>query len=234
MEKKELPNKKPLDKKPQDAQAKPEAKSSGKLKAILNRTADIIKLIFGICLLPFVYFLTESFLMQFSGLDSLLQSYFWAGVATLLLVHLFIWEPAIIYNRGHRLLEVVFNFFQPLVKFAPYVFPIYTLIVFMVYALLSLFIQDSWFLQYALYFLGLTFALHLIFVSRTVRSKKGDILMSNYIFSFSFIYIVDICLFSFLLSLAVKDYSFAKFVVYGFSAAAEVFKAVFNQLFLFK
>ena len=232
MEKKEFPKKQADQKKNPDSKSKTESKISGKLKWISDRAADIIKLILGICLLPFVYSSAKSFLIQISNVNNSLQNCFWTGVLTLILIHLFIWEPAAIYNGGHKLLEIVFNFFQPLVKVAPYLLPIYTIVAFIVYGLLSLFIKENWLIQYAMFIFGLSIALHLIFASRTLRSKKGDILMSNYIFGFSFIFIINLGLLSFLLSLMLNDYSFIKYSNYTYSLAVEIFRAFFSQLFL--
>ena len=109
MEKKGLP------KKGVDLKAKPEPKGRGRLAWFSNKAADIIKLILGICLLPFVYSFTVAFLNQITYIDASLQNYLWAGVFTFLLVYLFVWEPAWVYEKGHKLLEITFSFFQPLV-----------------------------------------------------------------------------------------------------------------------
>ena len=232
MEKKEFHKKQTDLKKQSDAKSKTESKISEKLKWFSDRAADIIKLVLGICLLPFIYSSSESFLIQISHINNSQSNYFWAGVLMLTFIHLFVWEPAPIYNGGHRLLEIVFNFFQPLVKVAPYLLPIYTIVAFIVYGVLVLFIKESWLMQYTMFIFGLSITLHLIFASKTLRSKKGDMLMSNYIFCFSFIYIINLGLLSFLLSLVFKEYSFIKYSNYSYSTAVAIFKSFFSQLFL--
>ena len=207
MEKKEFPKISP------DLKKIPESKGSGKPSWISNKIFDIIKLILGLCFLPFVYSSTVAFLNQITYIDVGLQNYFWAGVITLLLVYLFIWEPALIYNSGHKLLEIIFSFFQPLVKVAPFLLPIYTIVLFMLYIIFSVFIKENWLINYTMFLFGVSLVMHLIFSAKSIRSRKGDLLKSNYIFSFSFIYIINLGLISLLLSFLFKDYSFVKFSV---------------------
>jgi len=203
-----------------------------KISVISGRLFGIIKFILGVCLLPFVYSSTKSFLQEFSLVASAGKNYFWSGVITFIVIYLFIWEPAVIYNKGHELLEVVFSFFRPLVKVAPYLVPIYTILLFILYALLSLVIKDAWFLRDALFLFGFSIVLHLVFSARTVRSKKDDFLKANYLFGFSFIYIINIFILACGLSTVFKDFSFVNFGKSAFEAAGSIFHVVFRQLFL--
>jgi len=154
-------------------------------------------------------------------------------VITFLIIYLFIWEPASIYNKGHKLLELVFSFVKPMVNVAPFLLPIYTIIVFFIYGVLSLLIKSSWLLEYALFLLGFSAILHLVFSAKTIRTKKGDFLKGNYIFGFSFIFILNLTLLAFGLSLIFKDFSFVNFCNISFARASKIFYAVFKQLFLF-
>jgi len=196
-----------------------------------NRVFDIIKLILGICLLPLAYSTTVSFLDQVSYVDLPLQNYLWAGVASFLLVYLFIFEPGWVYDKGHKLLEVLFSFLSPLVKVAPYLLPIYAVTVFVIYLLLAVFIKENWLINYTMFLFGASLALHLVFSSKAIRSKKGDILKSNYIFGFSFVYIVNLWLIALFLSILLPGFSFFNFCEKAYFQASGIFKAVFSQLF---
>ena len=197
-----------------------------------NKAFGLIKLILGICLLPCVYTFTTAFLKQIGLIEKSLQCYFWAGVNTLLIVYLFIWEPAKIYKWGHKLLEIIFNFVKPLVKFAPYLLPIYTIVLFIVYGLLSLMIKSSWLIGYTIFLAGLSITLHLVFSAKSIRGKKGDFLKANYIFGFSFIYIINVMILAFCLNLTFNEFSFVNFSNNAFQSAGDIFYAVFKQLFL--
>ena len=235
MEKKEFPNKWPEPKsKPVPKGGEPKSGGSSKSAWISNKIFDIIKLILGICLLPFVYSASVAFLSQISYIDVTLQNYFWAGVITLVLIYLFIWEPTVVYERGHKLVEIIFSFFQPLVKFAPYLLPIYTIVLFILYLFLCIFIQDKWLIEWAMFLFGLSIAMHLVFAAQSIRSKKGDLLKSNYIFGFSFMYIISVGLVALFLNFIFKEFSFVSFSNNAYSVASSIFKAVFSQLFMVK
>ena len=147
MEKKEFHKKKPE----QKVKAE-ETKGASKPSWISNKVFDILKLVLGICFLPFVYSSSVAFLNQITYIDSSLQSYFWSGVVSFLLVYLFIFEPGWVYEKGHKLLEIVFSFFQPLVKVAPYLLPIYTIVLFIIYLVMAAFIKEAWLIHYTMFF----------------------------------------------------------------------------------
>jgi len=225
MEKKEFPKR--------EENFKPQISGiSSKIAGLSNKAFGIIKFILGICLLPFVYSISLAFLNQFSLVEKSLQGYFWSGVSALLIVYLFIGEPELIYTKGQKLLEMIFVFFKPLVRLAPYVLPIYTILLFIAYGLLSAVIKSPWLVRYSIFLIGFTFALHLVFSAKTIRSKKSDFLKANYIFGFSLIYIIGLVILAFCINLIFKEFSFVSFCNSAFQVAGNIFYAVFKQLFL--
>jgi hypothetical protein len=206
---------------------------SSKISGLSSKIFGVIKLILAVIILPFVFSSIASFLSEFTLIDKYLQQIFWNGAITFLAVYLFIWEPAVIYNRGHKLLEIMFSFFKPMVNVAPFLLPIYTILIFIVYGLLSLGIKSSWLIEHMLFWVGFSTILHLAFSAKTIRSKKGDFLKSNYIFGFSFIFILNLTLLAFGFSLIFSDFSFVNFCNVTFNIARNIFHTVFKQLFLF-
>ena len=232
MEKKES-----LKPKAEEADFKPKAGGggggiSGKFSELYSKLFGVIKFILGICLLPFVYSSSSAFLGQFGIIDKGLQNCLWSGVAAFLIIYLFIWEPAPVYTKGHQILELIFNFFKPLVKVAPFLLPIYTIVFLAFYGLLTLFIKGGWLIQYAMFLYGFTIILHLVFSSKSIRTKKGDFLKGNYIFGFSFIYILNISILAFGLNCIFQGFSFISFCNNTYSEAGNIFYAIFKQLFL--
>jgi len=213
-----------------------------KISGFSGRVFGMIKFILGVCLLPFVYSTSLSFLNEFSLIEKSLQNYFWSGLISLIAIYLFVWEPAIIYAKGQKLLELIFNFFKPLVKVAPYLLPIYTIVLFIVYGILSFVFsagggsafggKSSALINYFIFLFGVSIGLHLIFSAKSLRSRQGDFLKSNYIFGFSFIYIINLLLFAFCLNLLFEKFSFVNFFNNSFQIARSIFAAVFKQLFL--
>ncbi|MDD5464894.1 MAG: hypothetical protein PHP73_00890 [Candidatus Omnitrophica bacterium] len=207
---------------------------SSKMSGLSSKLFGLVKVLLAVLILPFVYSSVISFLNEFAQVDKYLQQIFWNGTITFLAVYLFVWEPVIIYNRGHKLLEIMFSFFKPMVNVAPFLLPIYTILFFIIYGLLSLGIKDSWLIEYTLFLIGFSSILHLTFSAKTIRSKKGDFLKANYIFGFSFIFILNIALLAFGFSLIFSKFSFVNFCNISFDIAKSIFYAVFKQLFIFK
>ena len=207
---------------------------SSKISGLSSKLFGLIKVALAVLILPFVYSSIVSFMNEFVQIDPRLQQVFLNGVITFLAIYLFIWEPVLIYNKGHKLLELVFSFFKPMVNVAPFLLPIYTILFFIIYGLLSLGIKAGWLIEYTLFLIGFSTILHLTFSAKTIRSKKGDFLKANYIFGFSFIVILNLMLLAFGFSLIFAKFSFVNFCNVSFTTAKCIFSAVFNQLFLFK
>ena len=190
----------------------------------------ITKFILGVCTLPFVYSVSVGFLTEFQTVKSPLHTYFWAGVISMVIVYLFVWEPVVVYTKGQKLLEFVFNYLKPLVRVAPYLLPIYTIVVVVFYLILAAFGNTD--TRLFMFLLGLTMALHLIFSAKTMRGKKEDFLKGNYIFGFSLIYIINLGLLAFCMSIAFNQFSFFNFCNRSYLVAKAIFDAVIKQLFL--
>ena len=239
MAKKEFPDKDKQAVKSKEAPAKNDfgglsGDFSSKISGLSSKLFGLIKVILAILILPFVYSSIVSFLNEFAQIDTHLQQIFLNGIITFLAIYLFIWEPVLIYNKGHKLLEIMFSFFKPMVNVAPFLLPIYTILFFIIYGLLSLGISGAWLMEYMLFLVGFSTILHLTFSAKTIRSKKGDFLKANYIFGFSFIFILNLMLLAFGFSLIFAKFSFVNFCNVSFTMAKSIFYAVFKQLFLFK
>ncbi len=200
-----------------------------KISGLLQKIFGLSKFILGICLLPFVYSVSVAFLAELGSIDIVSQKYFWAGVISMLIVYLFIWEPALVYAKGQKLVELIFNFLKPLVRVAPYVLPVYTIVIFFAYLIISHMFELT---NYFIFLFGLSMALHLIFTAKSVRSKKEDPLKGNYIFGFSLIYIFNLAVLSFCFSTIFEKFSFVNFCNQSYQIASGIFGAVIKQLFL--
>jgi len=217
------------------AKADFEPKSSGvsiKLSGASQKAFGVIKFILGVSLLPLVYSSTTAFLNEFNTVEKPLQDAFWSGIVVFLAVYLFIWEPAVIYYRGQRLLEIIFTFFKPLVRVAPYLLPIYAIVLFLLYWPVSLLVRSGDLLPYFIFLFGFSIGLHLVFSAKVIRGKKEDFLKANYLFGFSFIYILNLVLFAAILNMLFAKFSFVNFLNNAALTAQGIFSAVFRQLFL--
>jgi hypothetical protein len=236
MAKKEFPEKQAPKGKEKPEQNNPGALSgdfSSKLSGLSSKLFGIIKFILAVILLPLVYSSVVAFINEFTQVDQVLQQVFYNGIISFLAVYLFIWEPVVIYNKGHKLLEIVFSFFKPMVNVAPFLLPIYTILIFIIYGLLALGIKSFHLIEYTLFLIGFSSILHLTFSAKTIRTKKGDFLKANYIFGFSFIFILNLALLALGFSLIFKEFSFINFCNISFTIFRNIFLGVFKQLFVF-
>jgi hypothetical protein len=206
---------------------------SSKISALSSKLFGIIKFILAVILLPMLYSTIISFINEISQIDRGLQQIFYSGIISFLAIYLFIWEPAIIYNKGHKLMEATFSFFKPMVNVAPFLLPIYTIFVFIIYGIMSFWVKGDWLIQYALFLIGFSSILHLVFSSKTIRSKKGDFLKANYIFGSCFIFILNLVLLALGFSFIFKEFSFVNFCNVSFTTFQNILQAVFKQLFVF-
>jgi hypothetical protein len=212
--------------------------SSGGLKSKVSvlgsRLLSVLKFILGLCLLTFVYSGSVGFLREFGLVEPLLKRYFWSGIISFIILYLFVYEPAKIYQKGQKLLGIIFKFFAPLVKVAPYVLPIYTIIIFCLYPLFHWIFssKEPAVTNYFIFLAGSSWALHLIYSAKSLRYRQGDFLKANYIFGFSLVYIINLILIALCLSLIIKNFSFINFFDGAFQTAKKIFYAVFKQVFL--
>ena len=203
-----------------------------KISGISSRVFGIVKFILGICLLPFVWSTTVSFITEFRLIENLQQNYFWAGLFSFLIVYLFIWEQAIVYAKGQRLLELLFSFFKPLVRVAPFLLPVYTIVLFFAYIILIFVFKSGGLINYFVFLFGFSIGLHLVFSSKSMRSKQADFLKANYFFGFSFIYVINMILLAIFLSIIFEKFSLLNFSTTSIQIAKNIFSAIFKQLFL--
>lgn len=203
--------------------------SRGKLKEFL---LTFLKFLMGVCLLPIVYAVSICFGGQLVKLDTQIIKSFLFGGTSFLGLYLFVWEPEILFKKGQKILELTFRFFAPLVKVAPYLLPIYSILIFILYFILVVFMDTRSLTSAFVFFIGFSFALHIVFCAKTLRFKKEDALKAGYIFGFSLIYILDTLLLAFFFNIIFVEFSFLKLFNESYQIAKSIYLAVFSQLFL--
>lgn len=202
-----------------------------KVPGLSSKAFGIIKFILGLLLLPVVYFSTVSFLEQFMLIRSAQKDLFCQGIVAYLIVYLFIWKMTAVYLKGHQFIEIIFSFFRPLVNVAPYLVPVYTLLLFVVYGITCIFIKTPRLIEYAIFLFGFTTAFHLVLSAESLRQKKGDFLKGSYIFGFSFVYLVNLVIVAMCINFLFTGFSFFGFLKDSYFSSQGIFLVVFRQLF---
>ncbi|HOX53986.1 MAG: hypothetical protein PHI86_03165 [Candidatus Omnitrophica bacterium] len=194
----------------------------------------IIKLIFAIIFVPIVVFCSISFFKQIHSVDREIYELFVWGIFSYLILHLFIYEPDIMFKKGQDMVSVVFRFFAPLVNVASFVLPIYTIFLLIAFSIIKLFFKDLNIAKQFIFLVSFTLTLHMVFCAKALKSKTDDVLKANYFFSMQLIYIVNLFIVAFSLSYFLNGFSFIDFYNNTFSEAVNIYNIVFSQLFINK
>lgn len=223
---------------------------------MLGIIGKLIRFLFSILLIPVCIAVTISFYNGISEVKSLSQSnlYFLSGVLAYCLMHLLLFKPDFLYVLGHEFMHAVTTFISGgkagsmkvsskegsvkttkpnfFVILAPYIIPPYTVLIAILYFILMLFAQAQNFLKIFIFLIGFTLMLHLSYTAESIRQKQSDLIKTGYLFSFSFIYIINMSLVFFILTLLNKEISFLSFLSSSYEISSEIYFGVFKQFFL--
>jgi hypothetical protein len=192
----------------------------------------VLKSIIVVFLLPWFYSFTAAFITELKTISEKSFNSFAAGIISFLIIYLFIYVPGKFYQQEQKVTEATFRFISPLVKLAPFVLPIYTIIIFLIYCLLAFLFKAEIPLELFMFLLGFSIIFHLTFTAKTLRSRKVDFLMINYLFSFGLIYVINVALLSLGFSILFEQFSWLNFCKTSFQTNSSIVSSVFSQLFL--
>ncbi len=217
------------------------------------------KFLIGIILIPLVIAITLAFFETLTNLEGFKgggsKIFLWGALAYAIL-HLFIFRPAHVYTFGHEMTHVLTTWLSGggvrsfktsgqggqvettksnvLINLGPYCIPTYTLIASFLYFILPLFIKIPNLKTIYFFAAGFTLTLHLIFTAEALKIKQPDIIKTGYLFSLVIIYIINIVLVTFLVSLLFEGVSFESFFYGAYSNAKNIYAGAVNQLFFFE
>ena len=213
----------------------------------------VIKFIIGILSLPICYSVTKAFygnFMLIQDASKILPSFVW-GIISYVILHLLFYKPTYMYVLGHEAVHAgvawIFggkikgfkvsekggsvktdktNF---IIELAPYFFPIYTIVVTLIYFVVSQSypINGSIFL----FLIGFTLAFHIVATVEIMKVKQPDIVKSGYMFSIAFVYIVNIIVISSIFGLTFPGFAINQFFLDFWTNSKYIYVAVIRQLF---
>jgi len=215
----------------------------------------ILKILIGIFLLPVAWAVSVAFIGQLSQLQKLssFSNYFLNGVIIYLIMHLVFYKPNYFYVLGHEVTHAIStlicggkvssikvsskggsvstNKSNSFISLFPYFFPIYTILFWLVYYVLSICWNMAAYRPYFLFLAGFSLALHLLMTVDSLKVKQSDIFKTGYLFSMSIIYIINILLVSFILSLVFQDFSFSQFFYSSLHNSGSIYYITYEHLF---
>lgn len=216
----------------------------------------VSKFVIGLILIPVVIGISISFFESLANIGVARHTgskiFLW-GVLSYVVLHLFLFKPTYVYTLGHEITHVLAtwicgggvksfkvskgsgsvettksNFF---INLSPYFIPTYTLIISFLYFLLPLFLNIPNLRTIYFFLIGFSLSLHLIFTAEVLKTKQPDILNTGYLFSLALIYIINIILVAFLLSLLFEGISFDNFFYNTYFKSKNIYVNILKQLF---
>lgn len=121
------------------------------------------------------------------------------------------------------------NFF---ILLSPYFFPTYTILVALIYFLISLFKEGFYFNNTFVFLLGFSWGFHILLSLEYIKMGQQDLTEAGYIFSVVLVYLVNIVILAGILSLLFAKLSFKAFIFNSYNISKDMYLAVYRQLFL--
>lgn len=210
---------------------KVQEKATGK-SSLAAAALAVLKIVLVFLLVPVVVASTAAIFGEILRFDPRLQRDLLRGVLVYLVLFFFVYDFSAVYRFGQGVTAVFFQFLKPLLNFAPYVIPIYTVIVLVVFAILNATgHQEPWKgICYSL--MAATFLMHMVLTARDLYEKDSAPGKPTYFFGMQTIYIVDVFFIALVMHTTLPGFSFVRFFQSLAGTTFHIYKAVFAQLFL--
>jgi hypothetical protein len=194
-----------------------------------------LKFILGVLLLPLVIGTVVALQSEIAKLDPLLQQAINVGTVSYVLMKFFVYDFDAVYKFGQGIVGGCFQFLKPVMNFAPYVFPIYTILGIIAYAIVNIMGKMGEHGELGPVFftvIAFTFAMHIVLTAQDLYTKDSLAGKPDYFFAMALIFIVDVFLMALLISLAGKGFSFVNFFKSLSGASCDIYVGIFRQLFV--
>lgn len=214
--------------------------------------ANFLRMLVGVALLPACCGVTVALarcLARAGGLSVELLSLL-GGVAVFALAWVFLPHPVKTYVFGHEMTHAFWGIIfgarpsrlrvgsaggsvnltksNMLITLAPYFFPFYTFLVVVAALATSAFVRPLPWLPVWMFLVGFTWAFHVLFTVQTLTERQPDVTLYGRLFSWTFIYIVNVLLVVVMLA-AATELGFPRAFSATWSAVAASYAAVANS-----
>lgn len=216
-----------------------------------------VRLIISIFLLPLLLVLVYNFLQlffSFAEKTSAVTIPFWLGVGVYLLFQMIFFKPMATYVFGHELTHaiagilsgaqikkfkvskkggsVTLNKDNIFITLSPYFFPLYSVIIIVIYFALAWFIDKTKIYSWFLFFSGAALAFHYALTFYAIKIGQEDMRVYGNFFSLIFVCFVNIIMVVFVLAWIFPDTINVKdFFVKVFYNGVEFYKYIFTGVY---
>lgn len=216
----------------------------------------LFRFIVSLLLIPLCVAVTVSFYNGLISIRTISESglIFMLGALAYSILHLLLFKLTFLNVLGHEMMHAIATFFSGgkvlsfkistkegsvrsttpnlFVILAPYLIPGYTVFIALLYFVLSFFMDVTRFSAYFIFFIGFTLMFHLTSTAESIRGKQPDLMKTGYLFSISFIYIVNLLIVFLIITLLFKEASFFDFISSSYERSKEFYYSFWRQLFL--
>jgi len=216
----------------------------------------ILRLFISILLIPVCVIVTLSFYEGIFSIKDVSKSgvYFILGALLYSVVHLLLFRLDFLYIFGHECMHAFATFCSGgkasnmkvsgkegsvktttpnfFVMLAPYLLPVYTVLVAIVYFILSFSIDVTRYSDIFIFLIGFTLMFHLAYTAESMRDKQSDLIKAGYLSSIAFIYTVNLVIVFLIISLLFKEVSFTEFMSRVYVKTKFFYYFFWKQLFL--
>lgn len=207
-------------------------KLASKTRSSASQVSLVLKLLLAALTIPLIVGLTRAFYDTASALPDGAIKYFIYGFLAYLVMHFIIYKPSAVYKKGQRILEIIFKFFAPLLKVAPYLLPVYFILIAACFFIFRHVFNIGVDLEIFLFFMAFSLILHLVLTAESLRDKYLGLAKANYFFGFAVIYVLNILMLAAVFHFMFNEFSFLEFFTRSGTNSFEIYKRIFNQLFV--
>ena len=217
--------------------------------------ARILRVCFGLLLLPVCAGCSFAFYEQILAPRQVGQPEvaLLLGVTAYLAIHVLFGAPNRAYVFGHELTHasaawvsggqvkgfkagakqgsVVTNKVTGFIALAPYMIPVYAVLVALAYGIAGFFWDVRPYLSWFLFGLGASLAFHLVFTVEALKQKQSDLEVLGPVLSVGLIYLANISFVLAILSLVVPEVRFGAYLHGGYQASLDLYRGIFTQIF---
>ena len=216
----------------------------------------IFKILLAVLFIPIVIASTKASLRTLENLSFLNINLFLliGGFFIYPVFHIVFLKPMYIYTLGHEVVHVLATWLcggkvtsfhisreggsvttsksNSFISLSPYFVPIHTIFLVLVYWILSRFFDLSGFNREIVFFIGFTMSFHVFMTVEVMKVKQPDMFKAGYLFSVLFIYLANIIVVMFAMSLMFKSISFVFFVKKALLYSKNIYKNIFETFIM--
>jgi len=216
----------------------------------------ILKILLGILALPICIGVSISLYEHLNQIQIVLyyqQKYFIVGIISYLVVHAVVFKPSYLYVLSHELMHAIAALLSGgrvrsikvsskggsvattksniFIALSPYFFPLYTIIIVLVWAATKFLIKSDIDYSFFMFAIGFTLAFHIVLTIDFLKIRQTDLLHAGYLFSMCLIYIINLILVGLIFSFLFKSMAFTAFLQDSYIKTRDIYVGIFRQLF---